>query len=198
MPKIVNESEKKKVLEAIYKNTIELIKEKGLRAVSVDNITQRVCMAKGSFYKYYQSREICLYEVIKHSENEVFDRLESTLSESSPNRELLIKGLHEIYLADDSIALYVTPKDVEWLMRKLPPEYTERERKKAEDFLERTMYIMGINPTTFNTGILIHLMDSLAFIASRKDISHDNAEKKKAMELIVHTIADYLMGGISQ
>ena len=193
MPKALSEHEKEQITEAIYKTVLELIKEKDLKSVTVDDVMMSLSMAKGSFYKYYTSKEVCLYEVIKRSENDIFDRLEATLTSSSPSKDVLIKALHEIFLNDDSIALYITPKDAEWLYRKLPPEYAERECKKGKDYFERTILAMGINPAKLDFGVLAHLMDSLVYTASKKD---NISQKKTAMELIVNTIADYLMGGI--
>ena len=70
MPKIISNREKEMILDAIYQSTIKLIKEKGLRSVTVDEITQNVNIAKGSFYKYYLTKEECLYQVIKRSERD--------------------------------------------------------------------------------------------------------------------------------
>lgn len=198
MPKLVNEREKELILQAIFQNTIELIKEKGLRNVTVDDITQRANMAKGSFYKYYLSKEMCLYEVIKRSEREGFARTENILSESKPNKELLVELLHGIYIADDSIVLYVTPHDIEALMRKLPAEFSEREAKKSDDYFERTLRALGVRKGTLSIGVIAHLMDSLAFIASSKDGRAGSEESKKAMELIISTIADYLMEALKR
>lgn len=198
MPKLVNEREKELILEAIYQNTIELIKEKGLRSVTVDDITQRANMAKGSFYKYYPSKEECLYEVIKMSEREAFARTESILTNAKPNKALLVKLLHEIYIADDSLVLYITPKKIEALMRKLTAEFSEREVKKAEDFFERTLRALGAQKGTLNVGVIAHLMDSLAFIASSKDGRAESKESKTAMGLIINTIADYLMEALGK
>lgn len=198
MPKLVNDREKELILEALYQNTIELIKEKGLRNVTVDNITQRANMAKGSFYKYYPSKEVFLYEVIKRSEREGFTRTENILSESKPNKELLVEILKGIYIADDSIVLYVTPHDIEALMRKLPAEYYDREAKKSDDYFERTLHAIGAHKGIVSIGVIAHLMDSLSFIASSKDGRAGSEESKAAMELIINTIADYLMEALKR
>ncbi len=203
MPKVVNEREKELVLEAIYQNAIELIKEKGLRNVTVDDITRRANMAKGSFYKYYPSKEECLYDVIKRSEREGFARVEDALTASEPSKALLVQLLREIYLADDSMALYITPKETDALMRKLPAEFSEREDQKAKGFFERTLGALGIRQSALNLKVLAHLMDSLAFIASSKDGRAGSEESQVAMGLMINTIADYLMealkrGGIAE
>ena len=52
MPKIVSEKERKLIQEAIYEKTVRLIKDKGIRAVTVEDIVTAVGIGKGSFYTY--------------------------------------------------------------------------------------------------------------------------------------------------
>ena len=195
MPKIVSDREKEMIMDAIYQKTVELIKEKGLRSVTVDDITQRANMAKGSFYKYYPTKEECLYEVIKRTEKEMFSKVQAILAEANLSKEIIAKALNEVYIGDNSIILYATPSDFETLMRKLPEEYAKREAEKAVDYFGQTMYLLGIDGEKINLGVLDNLMSSLAFLASKKN---NHVENKEAMRLIVSTIAEYLTGGISQ
>ncbi|MCL1819755.1 MAG: TetR/AcrR family transcriptional regulator [Oscillospiraceae bacterium] len=193
MPKILTDREKEMTMDAIYQKTVELIKEKGLRGVTVDDITRRANMAKGSFYKYYPTKEECLYEVIKRTEKEMFSKVKEILANTKPSKEIVAKALNEVYIGNNSIILYTTPNDFETLMRKLPEEYAKREAEKAVDYFGQTMYLLGIDGTKINLGILDNLMSSLAFLASKKN---NQIENKEAMRLIVSTIAEYLTGGI--
>jgi len=192
MPKIVTEHEKQMIQEAIYKNTINLIQKKGLKGVTVDNITATANMAKGSFYSYYPSKEECLYDVIRKCESEMFNKIEHVLSEQMPKKEQIVKLIHEIYLAEDSLVLYIKPKDLETLLRKLPPEYAERENKKSENYFERTLQLFEMDRKQVNRGVLSYLMDSLHFIASKRD---EGMECQQALELIINTIAEYMANG---
>lgn len=193
MPKIVSNREKEIIIGAIYQSSIELIKNKGMKGVTVDDITREAGIAKGSFYKYYSSKEECLYEVARRSEREMFERMECVLSESIPAKDKIIKVFHEVYLASDSLVPYVAPKDIEVLLRKLPEEYAKRDQKKSENYFERSMQLLGIEGAQIQMGVLGHLMDSLAFIAAKRD---DTSVSQEAMELIIHTIAEYLTAGI--
>ena len=193
MPKIVSDREKEMILNAIYQKTVALIKEKGLRNITVDDITQSVNMAKGSFYRYYPTKEECLYEVIKKSELEMFGKVQELLTNVKPNKELIIKVLYEIYIGENSLVLYASPSDFEALMRKLPEEYSLRETKKSINNFKQIINQLGINGKKINIGVLAHLMDSLSFLASKKN---NQAESKEAIKLIIETIAEYLTGGI--
>lgn len=194
MSKIVSNREKEMIIESIYQSTIGLVKNKGMKGVTVEDIAREAGLAKGSFYKYYPSKEVCLYEVARRSEREMFGRMERVLSESMPNREKIIKVFHEVYLASDSLVPYVAPKDLEVLLRKLPAAYAERDQKKSENYFERSMQLMGIEGAQIQMGVLGHMMDSLAFIASKMD---NTSESQEAMELIINTIAEYVISGMN-
>lgn len=49
MPKIVTEKEKEMLKEALYVHTIQLIKETGVKGITVEAIIQSVGIAKGTF-----------------------------------------------------------------------------------------------------------------------------------------------------
>lgn len=195
MPKIVSEHEKEKIQEAIYQNTIKLLRKKGVKGITVDDITEAANIAKGSFYKFYPSKEECLYEIIRRSEKEMFSRVEIILSELTPSKELIIKILHEVYLADDSLVLYITPKDLEALLRKLPVEYADRENEKSGNYFESTLQMFGMDSKQVNMGVLSYLMDSLYFIASKKD---EGSGRHEALALIINTIAEYMVSGMNE
>ncbi|MCL1855932.1 MAG: TetR/AcrR family transcriptional regulator [Clostridia bacterium] len=194
MPKIINDREKALIVEAIYQSTVDLIKRKGFNRVTVDDITREAGIAKGSFYQYYPTKEVCLYEAGKRAERELFVRMESLLAQPVQNKKMLVRLFHEVYLAKDSLALYIHPKDIEILRRKLPAEYAGQARQKPENYIERSMRLLNIDKSQINAGVLDRLVDSMAFIASGRD---DRAANEQAMELIIDAIAKYLAGGMS-
>lgn len=193
MPKIISDHEKEITKEAIYQSVVQLIQKKGLNGVTVDDITCTTRMAKGSFYNYYPSKEQCLYDVIRRCEREVFDRVEHALSESLPKKEMLVKLLKEIYLAKDSLVLYVSPKDIETLLRKLPAQYANWQKEKSESYFERTLQLFELDSKQVRMDVLSHLMDSLHFIASNRE---RRIGQEEALEISVNTIAEYMAKGI--
>ena len=152
-------------------------------------------MAKGSFYKYYPSKEVCLYEVIRRYERELFGRIKPVFSEPLPKREMFKKVFKEIYLADDSLILCVKPEDVKVLLRKLPAEYVGKEQTKAKLNFEYILQLFGLDRNKISMGVLDHLICSMHFVASQDG---KTSEKKAALELLVNTVAEYLINGIKE
>ncbi|MCM3293553.1 TetR/AcrR family transcriptional regulator [Paenibacillus sp. MER 180] len=195
MPKIVTEHEKQMVREAMYTKGIELIRKKGIKRVTVEDITTAANIGKGSFYSYYHSKEELLYTIIKQNESRMFERVESILSEKVNVKEKIVKALKEIYLAGDSIVLYVSPSDFEYLLRKLPEGVSDWEALKSNDYFSRTLSLCGIDESECEMDVLAYLMNALHYIGSA-DITFGERGKEKALDILVHSIADYMAGGV--
>lgn len=191
MPKIVSEHEKEMIREAMYVEGIKLIRQKGVKRVTVEDITVAANIGKGSFYSYYKSKEELLYAILIRAEKQMFERVEAVLSEKIGTKEKISKALKEIYLAEDSIVFYVSPSDIEYLLRKLPAETEDWIARKSNDYFTRTLSLCGIDPSQCDMDVLTHLMNALHFVGS-SDRSIGEQGRKKALDILVHTIAEYM------
>lgn len=190
MPKIVSEEEREKVREAIYQKTILLIRQKGIRGITVDDIAHAVGISKGAFYHYYPSKEAGIYEVIRRSEAELFGSMEETMSQMPIEKNQIQKFFHEIFLAPESIILYLSPIDVEVLLRKLPQEYRDREDEKITDYFQRCLNLLKLNENQMEVVAL--LTDCLGIIATKGAFSQKSTQK--ALDVLIDAISDYLVG----
>jgi len=189
MPKIISDEEKKLTKEALQRASIELIKSKGLRHVTVSDLTKNAGMAKGSFYAYYPTKEEALYEAIKISEQKGFEVAMNLNFEVGDFRENVEKALFDIYLAPDSLALYLPPEDFEHLLRKLPAEIREQEKAKSQNNFKQASELFGLQDD--DMGTLAYLMDALQEVASLEQDYGKNS-KQKSLEILVRAIADFL------
>lgn len=193
MPKIVTEHEKELVREAMYVKGIELIRKKGVKRVTVEDITIATNIGKGSFYSYYKCKEELLLAIILKAEKNMFNRIEVILSENLEPRAKIIKALKEIYLAADSIVFFVTPSDIEYLLRKLP-EADADWVVKSNDYFSKTLLLCGIDETRCDIYVLAHLINALHFVGSENKSSGEQG-RQTALDILVHSIADYMVGG---
>lgn len=190
MPKIVTSQERELIKEALYEKTVQLIKEKGIKAVTVDDVVQAVGIGKGSFYSYYPSRESCLFEVIKRCEREVFSRMEEVMSSVYSDKERVIQLLKEIFTSRDSLFTSINRLDVEVLLRRLPPEYRVAENEKFENNFQKALQLMNLSEQRMEVVAL--LTDSLSYAASSPSYSPNGIEK--SLNILINAIADYITG----
>lgn len=191
MPKIVSKEEHETIRQALLQQGIALVKDKGLRNVTVDDIVYAVGIAK-EFYSYYKSKEEWLYAVVKNAEKKAFNSMISIPVDDKNYKEAFITVMKEVYLAPDSLTLFIKPEDMEFLLKKLPQKIQEQETKKSQNNFKLGADFLGIDETDHLAyGVLSYLMDSLHFIASCKS-DYGEAERQKSLEITVYAIAEFL------
>ena len=186
MPKIVSEEERGLVKDAMYDATIGLIRKKGVRKVTVDDITEAVGISKGAFYMYYPSKEVCIYEVLKQNEKALFARMEEIMQQDLRDRERCAVLIREVMLSQDSLILFLSPADLEILLRKLPAEYREREAKKSDDYFKRSLELLKVGNDKMEAVAM--LTDCLSVVASNEMFRG----KQEALDVLVMAMADYI------
>jgi Transcriptional regulator len=191
MPKVVSGEERQRTKNMMHEQTITLIKKKGLKKVTVEDVCTAVNIGKGSFYSYYKSKEALFYEVIKDNEKSMFAKITAAQNDGGEPKERIHVLFREIYLAPDSIALYVDPADMDWLIRKLPVEYYEREKAKAINHFELFMSALNIDSEKIDINVLSGLVEAITYIATDKDRYNEDA-KQTILDILVRSVANYL------
>ena len=191
MPKVVSEEERQRVLHTMREKAISLIKKKGLKKVTVEDVCIAVNIGKGSFYTYYDSKEAFFYEILRISEQSLFERIMTPQKDELPSKEKACALFREIYLAPDSIALYISPDDIDWLLRKLPSEYYDREKAKSANYFELAVSTLKIDSGKADMNVLSGLMAAITYIATDKDRYGENA-KEKILDILIAAMGDYL------
>jgi len=189
MPKALSQEERELSKQSLKRVGLTLIKSKGLRHVTVDDITKAAGIAKGSFYLHYQSKEELLYEVFHNSEKKVFEAIFNFNNNSEDFRGKIEKALYDIYLAPDSIALYIQPEDIEYIRRKFPSEIQKIDKERRQSNFARTMVLFGLSET--DMGTLAYLMDGLQYIATRP-FEYRETSHQQSLSICVRAIAEFV------
>lgn len=189
MPKIVTDQERELIKEAIYEKTKQLIKEKGIKVVTVNDIAQAVGIGKGSFYFYYPSREACLFEVLKRFEREMFSRIDRIMSSADTDKEKTIQLLKEIFMSKDSLFTAINQLDIEVLLRKLPPEYRTAEDEKSVNNFQRAMQFLNLDENRME--VVAMFTDCLGYVAGNQAYSQKG--KEEFSNTLINIMADYMI-----
>lgn len=184
MPRKLTEDEIQEQKDYMYQKGIFLIRKKGIRNVTLEDITNESQMAKGSFYHYYQSKELYLYEVIKRNEAYFFSKM---ISEKD-----MKKSFEKYFLSDEFLFAYLVPEDLDYLLRRLPKEYREKEQNKSQSNFQLVSQMLGIEMTQENYGTLSYLMDGLQAVL-RSPGNYGEEGRKRAAKMIVEDISAFFM-----
>lgn len=135
MPRKLTDEEIDAQKEFMYERTVSLFLKKELSTITLDDILDAVQMAKGSFYRYYSSKEEFLYEVIKKNERIFFDKMIQEAPNIRRGKKNAFETINKLLMDKDFLFLYIYPEDVERLLRKMTADYRKREEEKSKKTL---------------------------------------------------------------
>lgn len=187
MPRKLTDAEIDAQKEFMYERTLNLIAKKGVSSITLDDILDTVQMAKGSFYRYYTSKEIFLYEVIKKNERLFFEKLIQTISKFQQGKEDAFELMSEFLADKDFLFTFLLPEDTENLLRKMPSDYRKHEEEKSINNFVSFCKAVNINPTEEFFGSLSYLMLALQAIATSTR-NFGESGKKRANLIMMQAI----------
>lgn len=135
MPRAFTESEKSRIREALMKEGERLFGSHGLRRVTVEEIAAAAGIAKGSFYSFFESKEVLYYEVFLTEERRLKALAREHLAALSPPTsaafaEFLKSSLRAVE-NEPVLMRFLKGEEFQKLMEALPSHY--REEHTAED-----------------------------------------------------------------
>lgn len=126
LPKIYSDHERAYIKKRLKEEAAYCLSVLGIRRTTVDKLVERVKIPKGTFYLFYESKELLLFEVLMEQheiiEKQLIDGIKAL------QQPVTIEGLTEIiyrcFKATDESSLLrlLTTGEIDLLYRKLPKE----------------------------------------------------------------------------
>ena len=117
--------ETEQLRKALLKETRHCAVTLGMKKTSVDQLTRAVGIAKGSFYKFYESKEMLFFAVLEGIHSELYEVADRALSENIglPQSERAAKSTLAVCrrLSDTGDMIFIE-NDAKLLLQRLPDE----------------------------------------------------------------------------
>lgn len=149
MPKSYSEQEREYIRKRLKEEAAECLARYGVRRTTVDEIVRRVHIPKGTFYLFYKSKELLLFEVIQEQHehiNGVLYQAISDIADGAISAEKLTDVIFEFYKMTEEMPILklLDVGEVELLVRKLPPEIVEEHLQDDTDTIEKMFALLPI------------------------------------------------------
>jgi AcrR family transcriptional regulator len=129
MPKALSEKERAYVKQRLMEEAENCLLKYGVRKTTVDELVRRVHIPKGTFYLFYDSKELLFYDVLLDFHGEIQAELMKKLGSLSENvtPDTLTDIIFEFFKKVESSFLYplMMSGEIELFMRKIPQEMVE-------------------------------------------------------------------------
>ena len=121
----------------------------GMRKTSVEQLTEAAGIAKGSFYKFFPSKELLFFAVLENIHTETYAVAEKALQDNAelPPTELATKTIRTAckYLSDTKAMTFIE-NDAEYLLRRIPADIKAAHYHDDEVHIRQILEASGLAP----------------------------------------------------
>jgi AcrR family transcriptional regulator len=129
MPRALSDKERTYVKQRLMKEAENCLRQYGVRKTTVDELVRRVHIPKGTFYLFYESKEMLFYDVLlsfhEEIQTELMKRLGGLAGNITPGT--LTEIIFEFFKKVESSFLYplMMSGEIEVFMQKIPQEMVD-------------------------------------------------------------------------
>lgn len=149
MPKSYSEQEREYIKKRLKEEAAKCLAQYGVRRTTVDEIVRRVNIPKGTFYLFYKSKELLLFDAIQE-QHEIVNRelyqAISNLGAQELSAEKLTDVILEFYKMTEKMPILklLDLGEVELLARKLPQEVVQEHLQDDTDTIEKMFALLPL------------------------------------------------------
>lgn len=149
VPKSYSEQEKEYIRKRLKEEAAKCLAKYGVRRTTVDEIVKRVNIPKGTFYLFYKSKELLLFDVIQEQQENVNRELYQSISgiaDTEFSAEKLTDVIFGFYKMTEKMLILkmFDVNEVELLARKLPREIVEEHFQDDTDTIEKIFALLPV------------------------------------------------------
>lgn len=150
MPKSYSEQEREYIKKRLKEEAAKCLTQYGVRRTTVDEIVKRVNIPKGTFYLFYKSKELLLFDAIQEQHDFVTRELYQAISNLA-NQEFSAVKLTDVifgfYKRTERMPILklLDSGEVELLVRKLPREIVEEHLQDDTDTIKKMFALLPIS-----------------------------------------------------
>lgn len=149
MPKCYSDQEREYIRKRLKEEAAACMGQFGIRRTTVDEIVKRVNIPKGTFYLFYKSKELLLFEVIQEQHESVNQKLYQAISEIADTEfsaEKITDVIFEFYKMTENMLILklLDINEVELLVRKLPREVVDQHLQDDTDTIEKMFALLPV------------------------------------------------------
>ncbi|MBO4845429.1 MAG: TetR/AcrR family transcriptional regulator [Lachnospiraceae bacterium] len=165
MPKIYSDKERTDIIERLKTEANILMQKKGVKKTTVDELVKRAGIPKGTFYLFYPSKEMLLFDCAQGFHKQVdeyilngMSRIISANNIDPEKKGSFLKHIDEIVdvimgaikiTQDSCLKVLLNPESMELILSKLPEDVLKKHRQQDRNIgnglFERVIADEGLN-----------------------------------------------------
>lgn len=196
MPKSYSEYEREYIIKRLKEEAGNCLALYGIKGTTVDELVKRVQIPKGTFYLFYKSKELLIFDVIMEQhelfEKKMLGRL-ATLDSSNITCDQMTEMIYCFYKEAGAFPLFriITTGEIEILARKLPEQLITAHFTQDNSMIEKIMAMLpNSNNKNINAFSSAFRYLFMSMLSGRETCDPDTDE---ALKLIIRGLVIQLM-----
>lgn len=193
MSKLFNMQERESLRIQMLEIGFELVKKFGMTHTSVEKITKSIGIGKGSFYQYFPSKEVFIYEIIVYQREQKKQKFEHLLNgrQRLPTNEAK-QYFDKLLTPGESILTYLTTSDINKLRSALPEDYFFDPEKDIITTQTLLQHIDGVSKD-LDYKVVANLAKIIGITAESIELLHSEA-LDTTFQLLRILLLNYIFG----
>ena len=196
MPKSYSDQERAYITKRLKEEAAACMGQFGIRRTTVDEIVRRVHIPKGTFYLFYPSKELLLFEVIQEQHEKVNRELVQALSGlagASPTAEDITDVIFSFYRMTEDMPIFrlMDSENIELLVRKLPQEVVKAHLREDTDTIGKLLTLLPAKKDA-DLEVLSAAFHAIYYATlHKKEIGE--AHYEQALRLLIHGVVTQII-----
>lgn len=196
MPKSYSEQERAYITKRLKEEAAACMGQFGIRRTTVDEIVKRVNIPKGTFYLFYPSKELLLFDVIQEQHELVNQKLYQALSglaETDLSADTITDVIFEFYRLTEEMPVFrlMNSGEIELLVRKLPQEVVEAHLREDTDTIRELLSLLPAKKEV-DTDVLSAAFHAIYYATlHKKEIGE--AQYEQALRLLIRGVVTQIL-----
>ncbi len=174
MGKAFTEEENKKNKERLKEEGRKLATKNGFKNTSIDELVKRCKIAKGQFYRYYETKELFFLEVRNEVVKEVHEKIALDFQKQPLTKEVIVNNFCELFkiIKKSEYRVFFDYEEIEYLFRKLPKSKVNEDFKNDSIVVDNIIFMVtkGVHFSQKDKGILTGIIRSIFLINNNIEI----------------------------
>ncbi|WPC40216.1 TetR/AcrR family transcriptional regulator [Clostridium sp. JS66] len=185
MPKVYSEEKRKEIREQLMTTGLELIKYNGIRKMSIAELTKSVGIAQGTFYNFFNSKEMLVYELATTYHEKLNQKAEEIIqSKGFLDREDLRKLYYNMLLKDeDNVYRFLKNDDIQALITRLPKDHLHK-ISDVKGEMEKNLRYVNSKKENCDLNLVINWIQVMNLTVENKDILEESGIEKIISKMI--------------
>ncbi|MBX4263109.1 TetR/AcrR family transcriptional regulator [Clostridium estertheticum] len=192
MPKIYSQEKRQEIREQIMDMGLELIKQYGMRKMSIEQITKKVGIAQGTFYNFFDSKEMLVYGLANAYQERINQKMEEIIQiKGYLDREDLRKLYSGMILKDeDNVYHFLKREDIQTFLTRLPSDCLNK-ISDAKMQMEKNLRYVNEKKEKYDLDAILNWIQVMNLVVENKDILVETG-----IEKIVHRMIENMLDEI--